>query len=111
MAQVALSFNKRTYRFDCAEEDASRLEEIANYVKEKLDNIMLEHGAIGDERIVLMVALTLADELFDARADIDDLLDGQIDGQINDQTSKLKKLAADNKASSDGAAAIKKAGA
>lgn len=103
MAQVALSFNKRTYRFDCAEEDASRLEEIANYVKEKLDNVMLEHGAIGDERIVLMVALTLADELFDARADIDELLD--------DQTSKLKKLAADNKPSSESAAAIKKAGA
>jgi cell division protein ZapA len=75
LAQVVLSFNKRTYRFDCADDEVGRLEAIANYVKEKLEQVMLEHGAIGDERLVLMVALTLADELFDARADIDDLLD------------------------------------
>ena len=74
MPQVVLSFNNRTYRFDCAEDEVGRLEAIANYVKEKLDGVMLEHGAIGDERLVLMVALTLADELFDARADIHDLL-------------------------------------
>lgn len=103
MAQVTLSFNKRTYRFDCAEEDAERLEEIAGYVKEKLDKVMLEHGAIGDERLVLMVALTLADELFDARSDIDDLLGGQ--------TEKLKKLAADGKAAAEDAGnTAKKAG-
>lgn len=72
-----MSFNARTYRFDCADDEAGRLEDIAHYVKQKLDAVMLEHGAIGDERLVLMVALTLADELFDARADIDDLLGGK----------------------------------
>lgn len=111
MAQVTLSFNKRTYRFDCAEEDAERLEEIAGYVKEKLDKVMLEHGAIGDERLVLMVALTLADELFDARSDIDDLLGGQMGGQMDGQTEKLKKLAADGKAAAEDAGnTAKKAG-
>lgn len=100
MAQVELSFNKRTYRFDCAEDEAGRLEEIANYVKQKLDNVMIEHGAIGDERLVLMVALTLADELFDARADIDDLLD--------DQTAKPRKVAAGGKAGSGAASSSAK---
>ena len=51
---------------------------------------MREHGPIGDERLVLMAALTIADELFEARADIDELLE--------DQTGKLKSAAADGKA-------------
>ncbi len=79
MAQVAITFNKRTYRFQCGEADVERLEVLANYLKIKLDGLMQEHGALGDERLVLMSALMIADELFDARADIDDLLDGQTD--------------------------------
>jgi cell division protein ZapA len=85
LAQVTISFNQRTYRFQCAEDEAERLEQLANYLKTKLDVLMREHGAIGDERLVLMAALTLADELFDARADIDELLD--------DGTEKLKAVA------------------
>lgn len=89
MAQVAISFNNRTFRFQCGEDEAQRLEQLANYLKTKLDALMVEHGPIGDERLVLMAALTIADELFEARADIDDLLDGQ--------TGKLKSVAADSK--------------
>ena len=37
VAQVAISFNKRTYRFECAESDAERLAQIAGYLKDKLD--------------------------------------------------------------------------
>jgi cell division protein ZapA len=84
LAQVAITFNSRTYRFQCGEGDVERLEQLANYLKAKLDALMQEHGAIGDERLVLMAALTLADELFDARTDIDSLLD--------DQTDKLKDI-------------------
>lgn len=77
LAQVGISFNNRTYRFQCGEDEAERLEQLANYLKTKLDALMVEHGPVGDERLVLMAALTLVDELFDARADIDDLLDDQ----------------------------------
>ena len=44
-----------------------------------------------------MAALTLADELFDARADIDDLLD--------DQTGKMKAVVSDAKVESAAASA------
>ena len=85
MAQVAITFNNRTYRFQCGEGDVERLEKLCDYLKDKLDTLMREHGQIGDERLVLMAAFTIADELFDARADIDDLLDSQ--------TDKLKSVA------------------
>lgn len=91
MAQVAISFNKRTYRFECADADTERLEGIANYLKAKLDDIMREHGAIGDERLMLMAALTLVDELFDARADIDQLLEGETE-KLKEITGKAKAL-------------------
>ena len=66
MAHIGITFNNRTYRFQCGEEDVERLEQLANYLKTTLDGLMREHGAIGDERLVLMAALTIADELFDA---------------------------------------------
>ncbi len=86
MAEIAIKFNQRTYRFACGESEAERLGEIANYLMAKLDGLVREHGGIGDERLILMAALMVADELFDARADVDDLLDGR--------TAELKSVAA-----------------
>lgn len=85
VAQVSITFNKRTYRFDCPETDAPRLEKIAAYLKEKLEGLIREHGPVGDERIMLMAALMVTDELFEARADIEELL--------AEETGKLKALA------------------
>lgn len=76
MADVAINFNGRSYRFACGDNEVQRLEEIAKYLTGKLEGLMREHGNVGDERLMLMAALTVADELFDARADIDELLEG-----------------------------------
>ena len=42
----------------------------------KLEELMRENGNVSDERLMLMAALTITDELFDARADVDELLEG-----------------------------------
>jgi cell division protein ZapA len=76
MAEVPFTFNQRTYRFHCDEHDARRLTDIVDYFKSKLDDLVREHGPVGDERLILMAALMITDELFDARADVDDLLEG-----------------------------------
>jgi cell division protein ZapA len=76
VAHVAINFNGRSYRFACGENEVQRLDEIAAYVTSKLEDLMREHGNIGDERLTLMAALLVADELFDARADVDELLEG-----------------------------------
>ena len=93
LAQVAITFNNRTYRFQCADNEVERLELLANYLKSTLDSLMQEHGPIGDERLVIMAALTMADELFDARADIDELLEGQPDTLADTMADKLKAAA------------------
>jgi cell division protein ZapA len=81
VAQVAINLNRRTYRFACDESEVGRLEEIADYLKSKVEALTEEHGTIGDERLILMAALTVVDELFDARADVDELLGGG-DGEL-----------------------------
>ena len=43
-----------------------RLLELAEYVKGRMEALSLEHGNVGEERLLLMAALTIADELWDA---------------------------------------------
>ena len=71
MGQVSITLNDRTFRLVCEEGEEDRLVELASYVKAKVDALTAEVGHVGDERLVLMAALQIADELWDARADLD----------------------------------------
>jgi cell division protein ZapA len=95
MAEVPFTFNQRTYRFQCEEHDAGRLRDIVTYFTTKLDELVREHGSVGDERLILMAALMVTDELFDARADVDDLLEGST---AELRSAAIRSLAADDDA-------------
>ena len=67
MAEVAITVNGRAYRFQCGDGEEERLKELAAYVKSRLDGIKQEHGSsISDDRLLLMTALLIADDLWDA---------------------------------------------
>lgn len=68
MGQVAITVNGRSYRFDCGDGEEARLKELAAYVKSRMDGLAREHGHIGEERLLLMTALMIADDLWDATA-------------------------------------------
>jgi cell division protein ZapA len=70
MAQVAITLNDRTYRLVCDDGEEDRLVELAGYVKARVERLRAELGHVGDERLMLMAALMIADELFDARASV-----------------------------------------
>ncbi|CEJ88618.1 conserved hypothetical protein [Hyphomicrobium sp. GJ21] len=93
MADVAINFNGRSYRFACGDNEVQRLEEIAKYLTGKLEALTREHGNIGDERLMLMAALLVADELFDARADIDELLQGPSDKTDSTEPAATRRTA------------------
>ena len=67
MGQVAVTLNGRSYRFDCGDGEEARLAELAAFVKGRVEEIGRQFGNAGDERILLMAALLIADELWDAR--------------------------------------------
>ena len=78
MAEAAITLNGRIYRLSCGAGEEGRLHELSQLVAAKLEALILEYGQVGDDRLLLMSALLLADELLDARAraaGLDDALD------------------------------------
>jgi cell division protein ZapA len=74
MAEVTVNVNGRAYRFDCGDGEEERLKDLAAYVKGRVDALTREHGYAGDERLLLMAALLITDELWDARAALGETL-------------------------------------
>ena len=71
MGQVSVTLNDRVYRLVCDDGEEDRLVELAQYLKSKVSQLTAELGHAGDERLILMAALMIADELWDARAKLE----------------------------------------
>ncbi len=68
MAQVTVTIGGRAYKLACNEGEEPHLEELARVVDAKFETIHRSFGEIGDQRLIVMAALTVADELTEARA-------------------------------------------
>jgi len=67
MSQVSVTIDGRKYRLACNEGEEARLESLAGLIDEKIGEMRRTFGEIGDQRLVIMAALTLADSLTEAR--------------------------------------------
>ena len=67
MSQVSVSIDGRKYRLACNEGEEARLESLAGLIDEKIGEMRASFGEIGDQRLVIMAALTIADNLTEAR--------------------------------------------
>jgi cell division protein ZapA len=70
MAQVTVTIGGRVYRLACNEGEEPHLETLAREIDGKIDEIRGSFGEIGDQRLVVMAALTIADELSETRRTI-----------------------------------------
>lgn len=70
MAQVTVTIGGRVYRLACNEGEEPHLESLARKLDSKIDEIRGAFGEIGDQRLVVMAALTIADELTEAKRTI-----------------------------------------
>lgn len=70
MAQVTVTIGGRVYRLACNEGEQPHLEGLARTFDDKINEIRNAFGEIGDQRLVVMAALTFADELSEARRTI-----------------------------------------
>ena len=70
MAQVTVTIGGRVYRLACNEGEEPHLETLAREIDSKIDSIRGSFGEIGDQRLVVMAALTIADELSEAQRTI-----------------------------------------
>ncbi len=87
MGQVAVTLNGRTYKLRCGEGEEERLMQLAAHVRGQLETLTAEFGQAGDERLLLMAALLVADELFDARTRID-ILEKELEAALLPGTAR-----------------------
>ena len=67
MATVAVTIAGRSYRMSCGEGEEAHLQELGRHVDAALAGLRKGFGEIGDNRLVIMTAITVADELFETR--------------------------------------------
>jgi cell division protein ZapA len=67
MRQVAITLNGRVFRLGCGEGEEARLKELSDYLAAKIEALRSGNAPVGDERLLVMAAILVTDELFEAR--------------------------------------------
>lgn len=73
MAQVDIMVNDRLFKVTCEDGQEQRLERLARHYDSHVGEMARDLGQIGDTRLFLLAALTICDELFEARARVEEL--------------------------------------
>jgi cell division protein ZapA len=63
MAQVSVSINGRQFRMACEDGQEGHLMNLARELDVRIERLRAKFGEIGDTRLTVMAALTIADEL------------------------------------------------
>jgi cell division protein ZapA len=66
MSQVTVTINGRQFRMACEDGQESHLLRLAQDLDQRIEKLRGTFGEIGDTRLTVMAALTVADELADA---------------------------------------------
>ena len=66
MAHVNVTINARQYRMSCADGQEEHLLRLANDLNQRIDGIRAQFGEVGDMRLTIMAAITIADEVSEA---------------------------------------------
>ena len=98
MAQVSVVIAGRSYRMACGDGEEARLQLLARRIDEKIAELRLSFGEIGDQRLSIMAALTFADEAADLREKVE-ARDGELavlrvgtDESAADQTAWIETI-------------------
>jgi|ERR1700677_3859163 cell division protein ZapA len=75
MAQVSVSINGRQFRMACEDGQEDHLTNLARELDGRIERLRTKFGEIGDTRLTVMAALTIADELGEMGARIQRLED------------------------------------
>ena len=70
MAQVNVTFNGHQYRMACLDGQDDHLLGLARGFSERIEGLRAQFGEVGDMRLTIMAAVTVADELSEAAAKI-----------------------------------------
>jgi|ERR1041384_8160121 cell division protein ZapA len=66
MAQVNVSINGRQYRMACEDGQEDHLRSLAKALEDRIGTLRGQFGEIGDARLMVMAAMTVADDAMEA---------------------------------------------
>jgi cell division protein ZapA len=73
LGQVSVTLNGRTYRLECGAGEEAHLIALAEYLGSHVDTMKRKFGQVGDDRLILMAALMVTDELWGVRRQMQEL--------------------------------------
>lgn len=88
---VSVTIAGRQYRMACDEGQEDHLMRLAHDIDTRIAQLRAAFGEIGDQRLVVMAAITIADELAEARGRIRGL-ESDIEGQRDARASALARI-------------------
>lgn len=71
MPLVNVMVNSRAYTIACDEGEQEHLKELAAHVDAKMSELLGSVGQVGDQKLLLMAAVLITDELFEVRGKLD----------------------------------------
>jgi cell division protein ZapA len=63
MAQVQVTVNGRSYQIACDDGQETHVARLGRYLDQRVGNIIKSIGQVGDQRLLVMAALLIADDL------------------------------------------------
>lgn len=73
MSQVEIRVNGREYRITCEAGQEERLQKLSAFLDKRVSAMSADLPDISDARLMLLSALTVCDELFEARERLEDM--------------------------------------
>ena len=71
MSQINVTINGRQFRMACEDGEEEHLQQLAADLDQRIARLRTRFGEIGDTRLTVMAALTVADELSEAKGKLE----------------------------------------
>ena len=93
MAQVDIRINNRPYRIACDDGQEEHLTRLAELVDKRVQDLVASVGQVGEDRLLVMVSLLIADELSETFAQIDQVdMTAQPDTAAGDDEAEARRV-------------------
>jgi len=92
LAQVDVSVNGQSYRIACEDGQEDRLVDLAAMVDEKVIGLVNQIGQVGSNRLLVMAALIIADELVDLKNEVGSSRELEDDIKQEDMVLTLQEI-------------------
>ena len=95
MANVNIKFNGKDFLLSCDDGQEEHLEDLANHLVSKFDELKSQLGNIGENKLLLITSIKIMDEYFETKKKVD--LNKKEIKNITEKFKELKSLAYDYK--------------